>query len=559
MEKFIPKYSNAQVIEELKKGNNEVVECFFYWKGPSIKELNDMERRVPGSTRRITPPICATVYRGLIKVMSQLFREEGFEYNEKVNDLYLELLEKDKFSKIEDPNRLEAWTIKTARNFYIDSIRKSNSQRIKTVVGADLSHLLTEELPSESDHKWLYTAIEKLSEEDRDLIRKLFFTPHKEKNKEYRLKLAAQMGVSIAYFYTKTSRAIERLMTVATEMLGKQAIKDREYSYTGKEDGVSFEPFALNNPSNKDSVVGIKQDIRNDAGILAEMAGLSFSEINEDEESEYEYNSFMSGIDDISGDIQCEAFILSEYLSPEKILSLIVNHRSIVTNVTFKDYGYIMESEGISIKRQNSNFSSLKSYLEKGQHIMAIVDYGWLINDNKTGYYQPLVCVALKEEYIYVYDPVVNGERAFSLEEFSNAWLQSGNFLIYPHIPISFYEPHPVDVTGVKIKQELGELVDMIAKNNHEIWADKKVRHGWKYAPFQSDERQTNPDIAPYGKISKGAKELDKMSAINSIRLIQKMGYRIVRNSPYYCRACGETVEYGMNFCPECGAELRKD
>ena len=43
MEKFIPKYSNAQVIEELKKGNNEVVECFFYWKGPSIKELNDKE------------------------------------------------------------------------------------------------------------------------------------------------------------------------------------------------------------------------------------------------------------------------------------------------------------------------------------------------------------------------------------------------------------------------------------------------------------------------------------------------------------------------------------
>ena len=56
--------------------------------------------------------------------------------------------------------------------------------------------------------------------------------------------------------------------------------------------------------------------------------------------------------------------------------------------------------------------------------------------------------------------------------------------------------------------------------------------------------------------IGKVAKEIDRLSALRSIQTIQKLGYRIVRNSPYYCRACGETVEYGMKFCPKCGEKL---
>lgn len=49
---------------------------------------------------------------------------------------------------------------------------------------------------------------------------------------------------------------------------------------------------------------------------------------------------------------------------------------------------------------------------------------------------------------------------------------------------------------------------------------------------------------------------MDKKAALGSIKVIQQLGYRIVRKSPYYCRECGETVEYGMKYCPECGAKL---
>lgn len=556
MDKFIPKYTNAQVIEELKRGNNEVVECFFYWKGPSIKELNDMERRAPGSTRKMKQPICATVYRGLIKVMSQLFRDEGFEYNEKVNDLYIELLEKDKFSKLDDPNKLEAWTIRTARNFYIDSIRKANGQRIKTVIGADLSRLLVEDVPtSDTSHQWIYKAIERLSKDDQELIRKLFFTPHKEKNKEYRQKLAAQMGVSIAYFYTKSSRAIERLLVVATEMLGKQAIRDREYAYREKDGGLTFEQYASSNLGVAVASLGneSQNDLRNDAEILAQMADLLFDAGNDDDEHDAISEPTM---EDASGDIQCEAFIMSEYLSQERISRLLSIDNGKRKNLSFEVYGRVLESQGVSIKRFNSNFSSLNDYVEKGQKVMAIVDYGELINGARTGYYQPLVCISIKDNFIHVFDPMVDGERDFKLSDFSSAWLQSGNFLVCPQIPNSFYEPHPINIDNVRVKKELGELVEMMARNNHEVWADKKVKKGWKYAPFHNEERQTNPDLAPYAKIGKVAKEMDKKAALGSIKVIQQLGYRIVRKSPYYCRECGETVEYGMRYCPECGAKL---
>ena len=104
-------------------------------------------------------------------------------------------------------------------------------------------------------------------------------------------------------------------------MLGKQAIRDREYAYREKEGGLTFEQYASSNLGGAIAGLGneSKNDLRNDAEILAQMADLLFDAGNEDDEHDVisEPNR-----EDASGDIQCEAFIMSEYLSQERISSM---------------------------------------------------------------------------------------------------------------------------------------------------------------------------------------------------------------------------------------------
>ena len=56
------------------------------------------------------------------------------------------------------------------------------------------------------------------------------------------------------------------------------------------------------------------------------------------------------------------------------------------------------------------------------------------------------------------------------------------------------YLPRPFDTGGVKISQDIKELVDLLARHSHEVWARDKMKDGWKYAP---DRSQVRPAVLP--------------------------------------------------------------
>lgn len=47
----------------------------------------------------------------------------------------------------------------------------------------------------------------------------------------------------------------------------------------------------------------------------------------------------------------------------------------------------------------------------------------------------------------------------------------------------ALYLPRPFDTAGVKIAQDMKELVDLLARHFHEVWARDKLKQGWKFAP----------------------------------------------------------------------------
>ena len=91
------------------------------------------------------------------------------------------------------------------------------------------------------------------------------------------------------------------------------------------------------------------------------------------------------------------------------------------------------------------------------------------------------------------------------------------------------YVPKPMDTSDVQLPVELDELVEMIAKNVHEVWAQGRIDEGWKYGPERNDDKKEHPCLVPYNKLPETEKEYDRNTAIGTLKLIMKLGYKITK------------------------------
>ncbi|MCC6796992.1 MAG: Ryanodine receptor Ryr [Candidatus Hydrogenedentes bacterium] len=91
------------------------------------------------------------------------------------------------------------------------------------------------------------------------------------------------------------------------------------------------------------------------------------------------------------------------------------------------------------------------------------------------------------------------------------------------------YEPKPIDTSDVVMSRDLAELTEMLAKNAHDIWAKQRIGDGWQYGPQRDDAKKQHPCLVPYHELTESEKEYDRKMAVETLRLIQSLGYRIVK------------------------------
>jgi ryanodine receptor 2 len=94
----------------------------------------------------------------------------------------------------------------------------------------------------------------------------------------------------------------------------------------------------------------------------------------------------------------------------------------------------------------------------------------------------------------------------------------------------SNYTPQPVDTSDVRLPAELDELVEKIAKNVHEVWAQSRMEQGWKYGDERSDELRHHPCLIPYEELPEIEKDYDRDTALGTLKLICKLGFKITRD-----------------------------
>lgn len=89
------------------------------------------------------------------------------------------------------------------------------------------------------------------------------------------------------------------------------------------------------------------------------------------------------------------------------------------------------------------------------------------------------------------------------------------------------YKPKPVDTTGVTLTDDIVALTEFMAKNTHEVWAKARIQEGWHYGTERDDVLMIHPGLVPYEQLSEGEKSYDRNTAIETLKLLIKLGYRI--------------------------------
>lgn len=89
------------------------------------------------------------------------------------------------------------------------------------------------------------------------------------------------------------------------------------------------------------------------------------------------------------------------------------------------------------------------------------------------------------------------------------------------------YIPKPADTAGIELPEDLKPLIEQMAKNVHDVWAQTRIKEGWKYGPERNDRKKEHPGLVPYEELSEKEKEYDRVTSQETLKFILSSGFRI--------------------------------
>lgn len=92
------------------------------------------------------------------------------------------------------------------------------------------------------------------------------------------------------------------------------------------------------------------------------------------------------------------------------------------------------------------------------------------------------------------------------------------------------YAPTPLDTSGVVLPNELDPLLEKLAEHVHDRWAETRIAQGWQYGPLRDDLQRHHPCLKAYSELSEEEKELDRVTARETLKAILLLGFVIVGN-----------------------------
>jgi len=84
-----------------------------------------------------------------------------------------------------------------------------------------------------------------------------------------------------------------------------------------------------------------------------------------------------------------------------------------------------------------------------------------------------------------------------------------------------------IDTTRIALSDEIIVLTEVLAHHVHDVWVRQRLRDGWRYGVRRDDERKEHPSLVPYEQLSEGDKAYDRGTALETVKAMLALGYRI--------------------------------
>lgn len=85
----------------------------------------------------------------------------------------------------------------------------------------------------------------------------------------------------------------------------------------------------------------------------------------------------------------------------------------------------------------------------------------------------------------------------------------------------------PPSIANIQLPPELLPLIEQMAKNVHNVWAQTRTRQGWTYGKERNDKLKTHPCLIPYEELTEEEKEYDRNTSIETLKFILSLGFKI--------------------------------
>ncbi len=211
------------------------------------------------------------------------------------------------------------------------------------------------------------------------------------------------------------------------------------------------------------------------------------------------------------------------------------------TGTALHNIGRLAGSHGLGVShRYECSVEDIQEPLSAGHIVIAAVDANELIGnyaeekqkDIKEGKTPNHVVIvgSISEDTITITDSATPQQNdVYPLSQFLDAWDDSSRYLIIISDGEE-YEPHPIDLSGVEISDDLIELREAIAENAHEVWAYNRKQESWAYGPERDDAKKLHPDMIAYNRLPESEKLYDREMAMNTIKLLKKLGWELKKS-----------------------------
>ena len=246
--------------------------------------------------------------------------------------------------------------------------------------------------------------------------------------------------------------------------------------------------------------------------------------------------------------LECEKYVLRrlniEFDEQQLLENAIHNGWQRQDGTALHNVGRHLEANGLVVtRRYKSSISDIAQALYEGDNVIVAVDGGELIGNGVEKLLEDILISQIPDHVVVVlsldvenktitiFDPnSSNQEDTYALEQFEDAWNDSKNYMLtITSNTMKTYIPQPIDLTDVELAEELYELREAIAENAHDVWAAERQAQGWTYGPQRDDQKKETPCMVAYSQLPDSEKKFDREMAMNTLKLLSKLGYDIVK------------------------------